>query len=109
MTKLIACSIYDSKTKTYTPPMYFKGQGEALRAFIDISDDEKNMISRHPEDYSLHHIGTFDADTAKLTGCTTYTCIAKAHEIKKDVTTDIAPENYENIMRALNQLIEKKS
>ena len=34
--------------------------GAALRAFEDLISDDKSTVSRHPEDYSLAQVGTWD-------------------------------------------------
>ncbi len=108
MTKLIACSIYDSKLKTYHPPMYFKSTGEALRSFMDVVDDNQNMIHRHPEDFALINVGEFDINTATLTGSKAYTCIARAHEVisEKSMPKD---ELKAAIQRIQSMLEEKKN
>lgn len=60
-------TIYDNKALTFGSPFTFAHAGQALRAFQDVANDPNSMISRHPNDYSLIRIGTFDEDTGVMT------------------------------------------
>lgn len=59
-------TILDSKIGSYMNPFYAKNKGQALRDFIDLMKDSQSVISKHPEDYSLYEIGSFDQDSACL-------------------------------------------
>lgn len=65
--KLNAYTIFDSASGLYNRPFFNGSDGEAKRAFADISMDATHPIGQHPEDYSLHRIGIFDDNNAKLT------------------------------------------
>lgn len=65
--KLNIYSIYDTATATYMRPFFMQSDGQATRAFSDIALDADHDIGRHPEDYTLHRIGVFDDQKAKLT------------------------------------------
>lgn len=58
LVKLFA--IYDGKGEFYTPPLAFKTTGEAIRAFSDTVNERGHQMNRHPEDYTLFQIGTYD-------------------------------------------------
>lgn len=53
-------TIYDSAAKIFNQPFYARARGEAIRNFIELANDDNTTIGKHPEDYSLHFIGTFD-------------------------------------------------
>lgn len=55
-------SIYDSAISTWLPPMYARNKGEMLRNFSDAVQDPKSNLAKHPTDYSLFELGTFDDD-----------------------------------------------
>lgn len=59
-------TIFDAKAHAYLPPFYMQNEKVAIRAFKDAVDDPKSNFYRHPEDYTLHCIGTFDDETAQL-------------------------------------------
>jgi hypothetical protein len=55
-------SIYDSAISTWLPPMYSRNKGEMLRNFSDAVQDPKSNLAKHPSDYSLFELGTFNDD-----------------------------------------------
>lgn len=59
-------SIYDVKAKAYLPPFSLPKEQMAVREFSDCVNNEKHQFGKHPEDYSLHQIGTFDDETSLL-------------------------------------------
>lgn len=60
MSTLLVCAIMDSKVGAFSPPMHFRSKGEAVRAFLDALKDDNTTLSKHPRDYQLFLIGTFD-------------------------------------------------
>ncbi len=56
------CTIYDSKAEAYMTPLFFQSKGQAVRSFSDaINDPTHNTdISKHPEDFTLFHLGHFN-------------------------------------------------
>jgi len=53
-------SVYDCKSELYLNPFFMSTKGEALRAFGDIANDPQSQIGKHPCDFSLMEIGSFD-------------------------------------------------
>jgi hypothetical protein len=66
--KLLAFSIYDVKVEAFMAPFYARSFGEAERFFGDMQSDKSGPVGRHPQDYNLFHVGTFDETTGKLGG-----------------------------------------
>ena len=64
--KLNAYVIYDAASASYQRPFFVNADGAAIRAFGDLTKDQAHPIGQHPEDYSLHRIGTFDDNNAKF-------------------------------------------
>lgn len=62
--KLLIFTIRDEKASIYNTPFYFPTKGQALRAFNDLVNDQHSMVYKHPEDYRLYHIGTYDDQDA---------------------------------------------
>lgn len=50
-------SIYDSKAEQFSPPQVYLNDMLALRAFEGIVNDDKMLIKKYPEDFSLHYLG----------------------------------------------------
>ena len=64
--KLKAFSIYDTATKVFNRPFYQHTKGQAIRSFTDLVNDDQTEISKHPSDYALFLLGTFEDDTGSL-------------------------------------------
>lgn len=53
-------SIFDEKAKGFLPPFIFHNENMAKRIFADCVNDPNHQFGKHPEDYHLFEIGTFD-------------------------------------------------
>ena len=73
-------AVYDSATCAYMRPFAFQTDGQALRGFADEAVRADSEISKHPEDYSLYRIASFDDNTGKMEGCEPK-CLGRAHEL----------------------------
>lgn len=60
-------SVYDSKGLAYGVPFFMVTVGSAVRAFSDLANDTQTMASRHPSDYVLYEIGSFDDNSGVFT------------------------------------------
>ena len=58
-------SIYDEKAKAFFPPWFLPEQGQAIRTFGDHVNSDDN-IGKHPGDYTLFYLGSFNDSTAKI-------------------------------------------
>ena len=59
-------SIHDSKTGAFMTPFTNFNNATALRTFSDAIKQPDTNLHNHPEDYSLHRIGTFEDDTGTV-------------------------------------------
>lgn len=57
---LKAFSILDTKVGTFSRPFFFGHIGECMRMCLDAGRDMGSHIGRHPFDFVLYEIGTFD-------------------------------------------------
>lgn len=56
-------SIYDCKAEQFSPPQVYHNDMLALRAFEGLVNDDKTLINKYPEDFSLHYVGNLgDSD-----------------------------------------------
>jgi len=60
-------SMYDVKAVAFITPWFVNNTNMALRAIRDAGTDPKHMFAKHPEDYALHHLGSWDDVTCVLT------------------------------------------
>lgn len=52
--------VYDSKSLAYLQPFFSESTGAAVRAFSDAVNDNSCPIAKHPGDYQLYELGSFN-------------------------------------------------
>ncbi len=65
---LIAFTIYDTKTESFSNPFFAPTQGAAIRIFSDSASDPATLLNKHPQDFQLYEIGSWNDNTAELLG-----------------------------------------
>lgn len=78
-------AIYDSAGSFYKDPFMINNKGIALREFADACNNKETFLSKHPGDYTLFELGTFDQDTGKFDILPTPVSLGKALEFVKRV------------------------
>ncbi len=66
--KLNAYTIYDVASGVYMRPFFSQADGQAIRGFKDIATDADHEVGKHPEDYTLYRIGSFNDTSGKMDG-----------------------------------------
>lgn len=58
----VIIAIRDIKADAFGNPMFVRSKGEAMRMFTDEVNraDQDNALYRHPEDFELYILGTYD-------------------------------------------------
>lgn len=64
--KVLVFAVYDNKIGTYAQPFFSQTISAAKRSFVDAASDPSTLLSKHPEDFSLFHLGEFDDSTGFL-------------------------------------------
>lgn len=66
MTKLVVVVVRDIKADLFGQPFFQASVGMAQRSFSDSVNQpgENNLLFKHPGDFELYHLGTFDDQTA---------------------------------------------
>ncbi len=59
-------TIYDTASGSYWQPLFAQADGQAIRQFTDMAVTAENPVGKHPEDYSLHRIGVYNDQNAKI-------------------------------------------
>lgn len=80
MVKLVF-AVFDKKSELHNMPFYKTTRGEALRDFQDLVQDERTVLYRHPEDFKLVELGTYEDKTGKFENKEPVT-LAHAEEFK---------------------------
>jgi len=63
----IICGVLDKKARAYSSPFFQAHCDVAIRAFRTAVNDPSHPIAKHPEDYSMWLLGTFDDATGIIT------------------------------------------
>lgn len=80
-------SIYDIKSCVFGMPFTQTNDMLALRTFGDLANDKATTICRHPEDFQLFEIGTFDDSKGLLENRVPVKLLASAVELKRSGST----------------------
>lgn len=91
---LKAFAVLDLKASAYVRPFFFSTAGQAIRAFIDTASDPQSMFGRHPEDFCLYEIGTFDDETAVLEACPPVNLGVVAAFLESESPQPVAPFDH---------------
>lgn len=67
MALLIAYTLHDVKALSYSPPFFTINDMVAKRMLSDLVIDNNTQVGRHPADFKLYKIGTFDEGNAIMT------------------------------------------
>ena len=59
-------TVYDTKSQAYLQPFFLQTEGQAIRAIADCVNDPEHQFARHPGDYTLFALGTFNDEIAKF-------------------------------------------
>lgn len=63
---LHAFCIYDRKGTLFHAPFFAVSAGAAVRSFSDLVNDPNTTVGRHPSDYVLYRVGSFDDQSGSL-------------------------------------------
>lgn len=70
--KTVILAVRDQKTVNFTQPVTAPTIGAAIRSWgdqLNSPDNKNNDQARHPEDFSLWHLGDYDDNTGEITPC----------------------------------------
>lgn len=68
--KLIMVAIHDSKSESFGRPLFVRAYGEAERSFSEVVNDGKSDYAKHPGDFTLFEIGSYEDNTGVVTPVT---------------------------------------
>lgn len=67
MTIMYVCAVFDTAVQAFLQPFQVPHTGAAVRGFTDeINHSDKDQpMARHPDDYELYLLATFDTETGQ--------------------------------------------
>lgn len=78
-------TVYDSKAEVYMQPIYFRADGEAIRAFKASINSPSHQFAGNPGDYTLFGIAEYDDDKAVFTGYYAFVNLGNGAQFKEEV------------------------
>lgn len=72
--------IYDSAAEAYMSPWFIDKDQQAIREFGDVVRNPETPFAKHPDDYTLFKIGSYNEHTGKLTSLETPVSLGVAVE-----------------------------
>lgn len=64
--KISVCAVHDKKTGTYDAVFTTRHNGDAIRSWDVIRKDDKTKYGKHPADFDLYQIATFDDQSGQI-------------------------------------------
>lgn len=64
--RLLVFAVYDVKAEMYGVPFMLKTKADAVRGFSDLASDKNTTVGRHPGDFKLQGLGTWDDVTGEF-------------------------------------------
>lgn len=87
MRKQLMTTIYDEKAEIFSHfPHPASTENDAIRAFSDALTNPQSEFSKHPLDYSLYHIGTYDVITGEVKALQPIILIISGRDVIKTTT-----------------------
>lgn len=59
-------TVYDSKAEAFITPFFMQNIPTAVRVFGDMVNSHDHAFAKHPEDYTLYHLGSYDDDNGNF-------------------------------------------
>lgn len=107
--KLTIYTIYDSGISAHMQPFFMQSDGQAIRTFQDnVNSETQSTISKHPSDYTLFKIGTYDDNTAEIV-CHTPVSLGNAKRFKIDQAPKISEADVKQLQENILQLTKQIS
>lgn len=63
---LRAYTLHDTKALTYSPPFFVNNDALAIRMLTDLVNDPNTSPGRHPADFRMYCVGSYDDQNGKL-------------------------------------------
>lgn len=67
---LRAYTLHDNKALNYSPPFFQHNDAMAIRMLTDLVADTNTAPGRHPNDFRMYCVGTYDDSTGLITPIT---------------------------------------
>lgn len=95
--KLEIFSMYDQRAGAFITPFFLPNLAMALRGIKSAAESETHMFHKHPNDFALYKLGSFDDSSAKLETLMQPEHIGLVSQIVEeyDSAVQIIPKDYD--------------
>lgn len=80
---LIMCAVRDSAVDAFMRPFFVPTTGMAVRSFSDEVRNGESPMHKHPEDFALFELGTFDEESGRCDNLPSPRQLVRAADIKE--------------------------
>lgn len=63
-------AVFDRKAAVFARPFTSPNDAMAMRSYLAAKQDPSTELSKFPEDYSIHRLGSFDDETGAISSQT---------------------------------------
>lgn len=105
--KLYVYSIFDSAVKAYARPFFIESDAAAVRAFQDLVNKEATTTFKHPDNFTLMHIGSYD-DLLGLLESTAPRSLGNGLQYKDKVVVNLGDPESINLIREIHAALIKE-
>lgn len=77
-------TVFDSKISAYAQPFFMQTTGAAIRAWTETVNSKDTQFFKHPGDFTLFEIATYDDQSGKIESYETYINLGTALEAKNE-------------------------
>lgn len=74
--------IFDNKAKVYNKPFHQANRECAIRSASSLVNEAQSEAHRHPEDFALFQLGTYDDTSAQIDLLSSPQHVINLHELK---------------------------
>lgn len=89
--KLLVFAIYDEQAGLYAQPFYSVSRGTALRSFQTLVEDPQSSLHKHPKDFHLYELGSYEDNDGKHVNLEHVSRIASAIEYVRAQAPRVVP------------------
>lgn len=86
--KVIVVAVFDRALGGFNRPFYVAARGLAVRSFADEVNRPDGDLGKHPEDYELWQLGTWDEESGEFEGFKAKSRIALGSDFVKEKPGD---------------------
>lgn len=79
----VVMSIRDNAVAAFNRPFFVQHVGMAVRSFKDEVNSAESPMAKHPEDFLLFELGTFDEETGKMQNLEAPRQVMRAIDVKE--------------------------